>query len=79
VSQSICLPACLSAHLSGCPSALRIEQLGSRWTDFHEILYLNIFRKPVEKIKVPLKSGKNNEYFVLRPMYIYDDVSLNYS
>jgi len=22
-----------------------MEQLRSRWTDFHEILYLNIFRK----------------------------------
>jgi len=23
----------------------RMEQLGSSWTDFHEILYLRIFRK----------------------------------
>jgi len=30
---------------------LGMEQLGSYWTDFHEILYLNIFRKSVEKIK----------------------------
>jgi hypothetical protein len=28
-------------------------------TDFHEILYLNIFRKSVEKIQVSLKSDKN--------------------
>ena len=27
-------------------------KLGSHWTDFHEILYLNIFKKSVEKIKV---------------------------
>jgi hypothetical protein len=33
-----------------------MEQLGHRWTDFHEILYLNIFRKPVEKFQVLLKS-----------------------
>jgi hypothetical protein len=24
---------------------VRMEQLGSRWTDFHEILYWSIFRK----------------------------------
>jgi hypothetical protein len=37
-----------------------MEQLGSHSTDFHEILYLGIFGKPVEKITVPLKSDKNN-------------------
>jgi len=26
-----------------------VEQLGSQLTDFHEILYLSIFRKSVEK------------------------------
>ena len=30
------------------------------WTDFHEILYLCILRKSVEKIQVPLKSDKNS-------------------
>ena len=35
--------------------SVRMEQLGYHWTDFHEILYLRIFRKPVEKIQVPLK------------------------
>jgi hypothetical protein len=30
------------------PSA-RMEELGSHWKDFHEILYLNIVRKSVEK------------------------------
>jgi hypothetical protein len=34
-----------------------MEQLGSHWKDFHKILYLNIFRKSVEKIKFFLKSG----------------------
>jgi hypothetical protein len=32
------------------PSA-RMERLGSHWMDFHEILYLHIFRKSVEKIQ----------------------------
>jgi hypothetical protein len=34
-----------------CPS-VRVEQLGSHWTDFHENRYFNIFRKYVEKIQV---------------------------
>jgi hypothetical protein len=38
--------------------SVRMEQLGSLWTDFDEILHLNIFRKTVEKIKVSLKSDK---------------------
>jgi hypothetical protein len=48
----------MSAHMS-----VRMGQLGSQWTDFHENLYLCIFRKLVEKIQVSLKSDKNNEYF----------------
>jgi hypothetical protein len=40
--------------------SLRAEELGSHWMDFHEILYLRIFRKSVEKIQVLLKSEKNN-------------------
>ena len=45
-----------------CPS-VRTEQLGTHRTDFHEIWYLSIFRKSVEKIQVSLKSGKNKGYF----------------
>ena len=40
-----------------------MEQLGSHWTDFHEIWYLRFFRKSVQKIQVSLKSGKNKGYF----------------
>ena len=54
-------------HLS-----VRVEKLGSHWTDFHEIWYVSIFRKSVEKIQVSLKSNKNNGYFKWRIMYIYD-------
>jgi len=44
--------------LSVCLS-LRMEHIDSHWTDFHEILYFNIFfRKFVDKIKVCLKSDK---------------------
>jgi hypothetical protein len=35
-----------------------MEHLGSHWTEFHEILYLRIFGKSVEKIKVSLKSDR---------------------
>jgi hypothetical protein len=43
------------------------EQLGSHWTDFHEIWCLSIFfQKSVKKIKVSLKSEKNTGYFQWR-------------
>jgi hypothetical protein len=42
--------------------SVRMEQLGSHWMDFHEIWYLTIFRKSVEKVSVLLKSDKNNGY-----------------
>jgi hypothetical protein len=35
------------------------SKLGSHWADFHEILYLSIFRRSVEKVKVLLKSDKH--------------------
>jgi hypothetical protein len=50
--------------------SVRMEQLDSHWTDFQEILYLVIFRKSVTKIRVLLKSDKNNRYFTCRPTYI---------
>ena len=37
-----------------------MEQLVSHWMEFHEIWYLSIFRKFVEKIQVSLISHKNN-------------------
>jgi len=50
------------------PSA-RIEQLDSHGTDFHEIWYLSILRKSVEKIRIPLNSNKNNGHFTW-PIYM---------
>ena len=58
---------CLSAHM---------EQFVSHWTDFHEILYLSVFRKRVEDIQVSLKSDKNNGYFTRRSTDIFDHISL---
>jgi len=40
-----------------------MEQLGALWADFHEILYLNIFRKSVDEIQASLKCNKNDGYF----------------
>ena len=40
----------MSLRPSVCPS-FRMEQIGSHWTDFHEIWYLSIFRKSDKKIK----------------------------
>jgi hypothetical protein len=36
-----------------------MERLGSHWTNFHEIWYLSIFRKPFQKIEVSLSSDKS--------------------
>jgi hypothetical protein len=65
----------MSVCLSVCPP----EQLGSHGPDFHEILHLSVFRKSVEKIQVSLESDKNKGYFTRRPVYIYDNISLNSS
>ena len=59
--------------------SIRVEQLGSLWTDFHEIWYLRFKKKSVEKIQVRIKSDKNNRYLTRRPMHIYDSTSLNSS
>jgi hypothetical protein len=37
VYQSTRLSVYLSSYLPVCPFSVRMEQLGSRWTDFHEI------------------------------------------
>jgi len=58
--------SCVSGRLS-----VRMEQLSSCWRDFHEILYLSIFRNFIEKTQDPLTYGKNNGYFTLRPVYIH--------
>ena len=39
--------------------SVRMQQRGSFWANFYEVLYLSIFRKSVTKIQVSLKSNKN--------------------
>jgi len=43
--------------------SVRMEQLGSCWTDFLEIWYSCIFRKFIDKFQVTLKYDNNNGYF----------------
>jgi hypothetical protein len=52
--------------------SVRLEQLGSHWTDFREILLLSIFR--VEEIQVLLKSDKYKGYFTRRLIYTFDHI-----
>jgi hypothetical protein len=47
------------------------KQLGFNWTDFHEICFLNIFRKYEKIIQVSLKSGKNNVRVIYMKTNIY--------
>ena len=52
--------------------AVRILQLASHWKDFHEMWYLNTFRKSVKKIRVSRNSDKYSGYFTCRTVSIYD-------
>jgi len=56
-----------------------MEQLGSHWMDFHEILYLSISQKSVRENLVSLKLDKNKGYFTQRPIYILDNTLLSSS
>ena len=57
--------------LASSSPSVRMETLGSLWTDFYEIWYFSIFRKSVQKIQVSLKSDKNKGYFTWRPIYMF--------
>jgi len=61
---------CPSARPFFCPT-VRMEQLGSYWTDFNEILYLSFFRKNVKKVRGSLKSNKNNGYITWRSILFF--------
>jgi len=63
----------MTVRLSVLPS-VRIEQLGSHWTDRHEIWNLNMCWKYIEKIHLPLQKDKKNGYFPCKPTHIYDNL-----
>jgi len=50
--------------------SVRMEQLGSHSTDFHEIVFPSFF-KSVEKIQVSLKSDRNNGHFIYVMTYTH--------
>ena len=47
-----------------------MEQLCSHCLDFHEIKYLSIFQKSVEKIQVSLQLDKKSGYLTWKPVHI---------
>jgi hypothetical protein len=66
---SVCLSVCLSAWNNSAPTG-RILIKFDVWM---------FFDKVSRKLKISLKSDNNNGYFTWRPMYIYDNISLNSS
>jgi hypothetical protein len=66
----------ISFVMSACKT-IRIEKLDSHETEFREFSYFNIFLKYVTETQISLKSDMNNLYFTWRPMYVYDNISLN--
>ena len=53
-----------------------MEQLGSRWTDFHEIWCFEHFSKICGENSSYIKSDKNNGHFTWRPVCICDHTYL---
>ena len=62
--------------MSSCPS-VRKKQFGSQYSNFFEIQYLKVFPVSVKINQFSVKSYKNNEYIIIRPLYICDNISLN--
>jgi hypothetical protein len=54
----------LDSQFSDALLASSCQSTWNNWTDFHEISYLSVFRKPV----VTIQSDKNNRYFRYRPI-----------
>ena len=67
------------SHIGHVCLDVRMEQLGSHWTEFDEIWYFTVFLESVDKTQVSLKSNKNNGYFTWRRFHIYNNISLNSS
>jgi hypothetical protein len=67
--------ASISFVMSVCPYGTTWLPMEGFWRNLKVIL----FRKIVEKIKIWLKSDKNNGYFTCGCSDIFDDISLNYS
>jgi hypothetical protein len=57
--------------------SVRMELLGSNWTDFHVDWCFSIFAEPDQKIQLSLKSVENNRKFTSKHMYFYANMSPN--
>ena len=55
---------CENCHVS---TSLCMHQRGSHWADVFDILYSGLLRKPVKKINIQLKPGKNVGHFTWTP------------
>jgi hypothetical protein len=55
-----------------------MEQLGSHWADFLEILIFDDFSKICREISTLMKLDKNKGYFTWRPIYIFYHISSIY-
>ena len=69
----------LFLHLSMCLSACNSVFTGFIFVKFYIFEPFFFFLDSVEKFQVSLKSDKNNEHLTWRPIYIYDNISVNYS
>jgi len=65
---------CTSAGLS-----VRVEQLGSRWMDFHEIWYLSIFWKVCQENLFYLNLTRMTGTLHPRLIYVFDRILLSSS
>jgi hypothetical protein len=50
-----------------------MKKFGNNWTDFREILYLDILGKSVEEIEVSLKRDNNTYFFPPLPPHVLTD------
>jgi len=62
---------------SVCPSARK--KLGFPWTDFLKFYILVFYEKSIKNFQDSLIYDKNIRYFTWRPMYIFNNISLNSS
>ena len=67
-SDHLLLPVSLS---------IRVQRLGSHWTDFSWNLIFKLFFENLSKILMFDWNLTNKEYSTWRPMYIYDNISLD--
>ena len=62
-----------------CPSVRPMQQFGSHWADLHEIGCLSFFFESVKKIQCLIKIRQEERILDMRPIYIYDHISLKSS